>query len=267
MAQTATRRRKSATRTGSSPAKPRRAAAAHRKHTGSAGPSAVAKAKKATDVAPAAKGGRLARRAATHALKRLGSGLLQTGAESLRLPVQSGADGLQVVAVRVAEESREAIQRMATPQLPIQCAVDIAVPVRVAWAQWMRLQRIPEGVGRVRQIKRDGDELFGRIDRTGHPDWRAEVLDERDGESFAWHSVEGSDCAGLITFHRLSDRLTRAELNLDVLPTSAAEAVALATHLAHRRAAFELRRFKARLELINPDLYEQDDEVKDTAGR
>jgi uncharacterized membrane protein len=204
-----------------------------------------ATAKKMTDVVPAASGTGVARRAATHALKKVAHRLLQ-----------SGVDGLRVAAVRVTEEGHQVIQRAASPRLPIQCAVDIAVPVRVAWDQWMCLHEIPEGVDRVTDIERDGDELFGTVDRPGHPDWHAKILDERDEESFAWHSLEGSDCAGLITFHRLSDRLTRVELNLDVLPTSAAEAVTLGTHLAHRRATFELRRFKATVQLINPDLYE-----------
>jgi uncharacterized membrane protein len=250
MAQTATRRRKSTTSNGNAPAGPRRAAPPNRRGHDGVGRSPVAKAKKAaakkaaTDVVPAVGGSRLARRVATRALKKLANHLVQTG-----------ADGLRVAAVKVAEEGREVLQRAASPRLPIQCAVDIAVPVGVAWDQWMCLHEIPEGVDRVSKIERDGDELFGTIDRPGHPDWRAEILDEREEESFAWHSVEGSDCAGLITFHRLSDRLTRIELNLDVLPTSAADALALSTHLAHRRAAFDLRRLKATLELINPDLY------------
>jgi hypothetical protein len=69
--------------------------------------------------------------------------------------------------------------------------------------------------------------------------------------------VEGSDCAGLATFHRLSDRLTRIELDLDVLPTTPLDTLALSLRLANRRAEAELRRFKARVEFINPDAYEQ----------
>jgi uncharacterized membrane protein len=272
MAQTATRTRKSAPGDGKSPARRRRAAPPNKNGHGGTGRSAVAKAKKAsakktTDVIPAASGSRLARRVAKHALKTVASRILESGAGSLRAAAQTGADGIRVGAVRVAEQSREAIQRAAAPQLPIQCAADIAVPLRVAWEEWMRLEVIPEGTHRVHQIERDDDGLFGTIDRPGQPDWHAEILDEREEQSFAWHSLAGSDCAGLVTFHRLSERLTRVELNLDVRPTSAAEAFTLNAHLAHRRAAIELRRFKARIELINPDLYEQDAEVEETAGQ
>jgi uncharacterized membrane protein len=87
-------------------------------------------------------------------------------------------------------------------------------------------------------------------------DWEAEIKDEREDESFAWLSVEGTDVAGLATFHQLSERLTRIELDLDVVPTNPSEAMMLALHLAHRRAEADLRRFKAHVEFINPDVYE-----------
>ena len=69
--------------------------------------------------------------------------------------------------------------------------------------------------------------------------------------------MEGTDCAGLITFHRLSDRLTRIELDLDVVPTNPSQAVTMALHLAHRHAEADLRRFKAHVEFISPDAYEE----------
>lgn len=144
---------------------------------------------------------------------------------------------------------------------PIQAAVDAAVPGWVAWREWSRLQWLPEGVDSVIGVQRDdAGELTGRLaGRRGHK-WAASILDEREQESFAWESNRGSDCAGLITFHELGERLTRIELSLDVRPLSLAQAAALATHRADRRAAQDLRRFKARLELINPDAYEVPDD-------
>src|SRR5438445_818412 len=64
-----------------------------------------------------------------------------------------------------------------------------------------------------------------------------------------------TDCAGLVTFHELAERLTRIELELDVVPTGLGEAAALALRLADRRAEADLRRFKARVEAIDPDDY------------
>jgi uncharacterized membrane protein len=141
--------------------------------------------------------------------------------------------------------------------LPIQCSIDIAVPLEVAYDEWMKLEFLPEGVHRIEQIRRDGDRLRGRIAgaRAKHSAWRAEVREEREDESFAWRSLKGSDCLGLATFHRLAERLTRIELELDVVPARPAEAFELLMHVADRRAETDLRRFKARLERISPEDY------------
>ena len=141
--------------------------------------------------------------------------------------------------------------------VPIQCSIDIAVPLEVAYEEWMKLEFLPEGIHRVEQIRRKGDRLTGRIlgAMANHERWRAEIREERRCESFAWRSVSGSDCLGLVTFHRLAERLTRLELELDVVPTGAAQAFELLVHVADRRAETDLRRFKAELERISPDDY------------
>jgi uncharacterized membrane protein len=175
-----------------------------------------------------------------------------------RKALASGVRALENAIERTAGLGLEVGESFAKKQPPIQRSLDVAVPIRVAWDEWMALESLPEGLHHVADLERDGDGwLSGRLVPSGHQ-WEAEVLDERPEASFAWQSVTGSDCAGLITFHRLSDRLTRLELNLDVAPTSMSEALALATKLADRRAEADLRRFKARVELINPDLYEDD---------
>lgn len=141
--------------------------------------------------------------------------------------------------------------------VPIQCSIDIAVPLEVAYGEWMKLEFLPEGVHRVEQIKRRGNKLRGKIAGalTQNSQWRAEVREELPNESFVWRSSDGSDCLGLATFHRLAERLTRIELELDVVPTGPAQAFELLTHIADRRAETDLRRFKAGLERISPDDY------------
>lgn len=141
--------------------------------------------------------------------------------------------------------------------VPIQRSIDIAVPLEVAYEEWMKLEFLPEGIHTVRNIHRDGDRLRGRIAGMSRERsrWRAEVREERFEESFAWRSHEGSDCLGLVTFHRLADRLTRLEVELDVLPLGPTQAFELLTRIADRRAEVELRRFKAELERISPDDY------------
>jgi uncharacterized membrane protein len=150
--------------------------------------------------------------------------------------------------------------------LPIQVSIDVAVPLKFAWDEWMGFGSIPEGVHRIEDVEREDNALFGRVAGPRSTDWEAEIVDEREQQSFAWRSVQGTDTAGLVTFHRLSDRLTRIELDLDVLPTNPAEALTMASHMAHRRALADLRRFKAHVEFINPDEYESESGQNGSSG-
>lgn len=193
----------------------------------------------------------LARRAVAHAARRLEHAAVPAVAAEARDRLARLPDA----AARLTDGAVNPLPHLLRPRLPIQCSLDVAVPLRVAWEEWMALEFLPEGVHTVRDIRRRRGRLTGHIGV--HTSWHAEILDERRGQSFAWRSTRGSDCAGLITFHRLGPRLTRLELNLDVRPETGRDVLALSTHLAHRRADGDLRRFKARVELINPDVYEE----------
>ncbi len=186
-----------------------------------------------------------ARKAARKALKAMARGAAKSGARALR-----------AVADRTAVTSGAAVETALAKRLPIQVSIDVAVPPAVGWSEWMSSETLTEGVHLVENLERDGEVLTGTVANPRESDWEAEILDERDQESFAWRSQVGADCAGLVTFHQLSERLTRIELDLDVLPTNPAQAISMSLHLAHRRAESELRRFKARVEFINPDVYE-----------
>jgi uncharacterized membrane protein len=123
----------------------------------------------------------------------------------------------------------------------------------------MALEWLPDAAGEVTGVRRDRNgNLRGKL----HGDrWAAEITEVHERHSFAWRATRASDCAGLITFHALSDWLTRIELSLEAKPSDLGQALALASRRADRRTTAELRRFKARLELISPDEYEneQDD--------
>jgi uncharacterized membrane protein len=195
---------------------------------------------------------KLPRRIAAELAKRaLGAGG-RMAAHGLRRVGMAGADALIEGSQRIPEALAERTRR-----LPIQQSIDVAVPLEVAWEQWMEFCYFPEGAHRARNVEREGETLIGELDGPGSREWKAEIIDERENESFAWRSSEGSDSAGLVTFHELSERLTRIELNLDVRPTHVAEAAALALHVADRRVETELRRFKAHVELLSPDVYDE----------
>jgi uncharacterized membrane protein len=230
--------------------------------SGASGPAKTAKTVKRA--AKAAKGVRKAQRAlpgkagsliTLWRLARLGRRLMKrelpAAAEMLR-----GGSGLTR---EIADFGRDhGLQGLAEQlrQVPVQISLDVAVPVAVAYDSWTQLEFLPEGAHRVQAIKRRGEKLVGEVHASNATRrWKAEIRDERRDESFAWRSTRGSDVAGLITFHRIGDRLTRLELNLDIVPVNTSEAIALTLRLSDRMALADLRRFKLRVETMSPDAY------------
>jgi uncharacterized membrane protein len=222
-------------------------------------PTPVRGAKKVVDVAKSAGNdsgpnlptpGPVAKKVAKTAAKKAAKTMV-------RKTVEMGAGAVRRAADRAAVASRSAYEAGTSRLVPIQLSIDVAVPIHVAWEEWRTWGCLPEGVHRIVDVERDGDSLVGHTAGPREVDWEAEIKDEREDESFAWLSVEGTDVAGLATFHQLSERLTRIELDLDVVPTNPTEAMAMALHVAHRRAEADLRRFKAHVEFISPDAYQE----------
>jgi uncharacterized membrane protein len=198
-----------------------------------------------------------------HAEKAAGREVLKLTSKLVKRSVAERLPSARETLSNLAEHSAFNLNNGGAPlaqrlrSVPIQRSIDIAVPLEVAYEEWMKLEFLPEGVHTVRKIRRDGDRLRGRITGVSRERsrWRAEIREERPGESFAWRSDQGSDCLGLVTFHRLAERLTRLEVELDVLPLGPTQAFELVTRIADRRAEADLRRFKAELERISPDDY------------
>jgi uncharacterized membrane protein len=250
-----TQRRRAASDNGAAPKTATGAKKAPAK-TAKTAKTATKTAKTATKVAKAATPNRVGRKLLALAIRRAARGAMR------------GVGSMAVAGARAASRGIKSLEPMLARArtLPIQRSVDVAVPIDVAWAEWEQLGFLPEGTHRVSDVERDDDGyLVGRV-RGLHVerDWEAEILDEREAESFAWRSVGGSDVSGLVTFHPIADRLTRVELHLDVIPSSVTETLELVTRIADRRAETELRRFKAHVETLDPDEYSDlEDEVEE----
>ncbi|HET9720942.1 MAG TPA: hypothetical protein VFP55_12755 [Solirubrobacteraceae bacterium] len=158
------------------------------------------------------------------------------------------------------------MSRVVENRPPIQASVDVAAPISVVWSEWLTFDWFTEGLHNIEEVERDGDELSGRVVAPHEREWHAEIVDERERQAFAWRSDDGTDCAGLVTFHQLSERLTRVEADLDVLPTNPGEAFLLSLPIPARRAERELQLFKAHVEFINPDVYEEDEDSEESAS-
>jgi chemotaxis protein histidine kinase CheA len=79
--------------------------------------------------------------------------------------------------------------------------------------------------------------------------WEAEITDQAPCERIAWRSKGGTQTIGVVTFHRLSDTLTRVLMTVDFQPKGLFEKTASGTRISRRAIKSDLMRFKAFVEL------------------
>ena len=129
-------------------------------------------------------------------------------------------------------------------------AIEVDVPVRVAYDQWTQFEEFPtfmEGVESIHQL--DDTHLHWVAEIAGvRREWDAEITEQEPDMRVAWRSTSGTENAGVVTFHRLDDEHTRVVLQLDVEPDGALEHAGDALGLVRRRAVGDLERFKEMIE-------------------
>lgn len=132
----------------------------------------------------------------------------------------------------------------------IEESIDVQVPVRAAYDQWTQFESFPdfmENVDEVRQI--DETHLHWKATILGRTEeWDAEITEQHADHRIAWRSTEGAENAGVVTFHKLEDDVTRVMLQLDVEPDGAVEKVGDALGVVKRSAKADLGRFKELIE-------------------
>jgi uncharacterized membrane protein len=129
-------------------------------------------------------------------------------------------------------------------RLPIQQAVDVAVPVEFAYERWTDFKKLGNFLHRVEKVEEKGDKdivwhenIWGRR-RT----WRARILAKKENELLQWQDDHG---IGVLSFHRLAPRLTRVEVNYDWVPHGMVEKMASGLRFHNRAAKTDMLRFKA----------------------
>ncbi len=128
--------------------------------------------------------------------------------------------------------------------------VDVEVPVRTAYNQWTQFEEFPrfmEGVERIEQV--DDTLTHWKISIGGVTrEFDAKITEQHPDERVAWKSVDGTDHAGVVTFHRLDDSHTRVTLQLDTAPEGIVEQLGDKLGLVKRRAKGDMERFKEFIE-------------------
>jgi uncharacterized membrane protein len=178
-----------------------------------------------------------------------GAGALAKGALSKGTSLARGGDEggglLQRLGLsRGGEEGGEGASAV-----PIQAHVDVASDLQTVYDQFTQFEDFPEFSESIERIEqRDDTTLTVRESGRRGRSWDAEIVEQRPGERIVLRGVGDEETVGVVTFHRLSDQLTRVDVSVILRPTGLLEKMAGVR--AYRRALeSDLMRFKAWVEL------------------
>jgi uncharacterized membrane protein len=136
-------------------------------------------------------------------------------------------------------------------RMPVQQAVDIAVPLSVAYNQWTQFEEWPQFMHRLDQATQEDDcTVSFRTKVWGmSKEFVGQIIEQRPDERIQWSVSEGVAHTGAATFHELAPRLTRVQVSLDVEPGSWIEKMARGMRHVKRAVRADLARFKAFIEM------------------
>lgn len=136
-------------------------------------------------------------------------------------------------------------------RMPIQQAIDVAVPIKTAYDQWTQFEEWPNFMHRLDRVSQEDEAHVSFKTKIWgiSKEFDAEIVEQRPDERIKWRVTDGVTHTGVVTFHELADRLTRIEVNVDVEPGSLIEKAGRGMRHAKRAVRADLARFKAFVEM------------------
>lgn len=125
-------------------------------------------------------------------------------------------------------------------------SVDVEVPVSTAYDQWTQFASFPqfmEGVEEVRQVDDTHTHWVTEIAGVKR-EFDATITEQHPDERVAWKSDSGPEHAGVITFHRLDEGVTRVTAQMDIDPDGFVEQAADKLGILNHRVKGDMKRFK-----------------------
>jgi uncharacterized membrane protein len=136
-------------------------------------------------------------------------------------------------------------------RMPVQQAVDVAVPLETAYNQWTQFEDWSDFMFRVNSVSQEDDctVKFTVKQWNVTRQFTAAIETQRPDERIKWKVKDGVTHTGVVTFHELAENLTRIEINIDVDPSGIIEKAGRGMRHVKRTVRSELHRFKAFIEM------------------
>jgi uncharacterized membrane protein len=138
-----------------------------------------------------------------------------------------------------------------TRRLPIQRWTDVAVPVDVAYEAWNDFETFPKFMHRVQQAKPKGRDKVSFQEKIwfSKRQWEAQITERRKNDRIVWKASQGMSHRGIVSFHKLDDKLTRVMVEMEFEPNGMIEKMASGLRFVKRAVQTDLARFKAYVEM------------------
>ena len=134
----------------------------------------------------------------------------------------------------------------------IERSIDVEVPVRAAYNQWTQFEEFPSFMQDVERVEQHDDTtLEWHVSIAGADrSFETTITEQTPDHRIAWKTEPDSETqhAGVVTFHRLDDELTRVTLQMDVEPDDIVERVGTALGITGAAIQRDLESFKEFIE-------------------
>ena len=167
---------------------------------------------------------------------------------------QGGVGGLAAKALNLAGgKGGKSGGGKKTRRLPIQRWTDIAAPRATVYDKWTHFEDFPKFMHRVLSVQPDdSDENKIKWEEKiwfSKRQWEGEVTEREKNDRIAWKTLSGTSHEGVISFHKLDDKLTRVMVDMDFHPSGMIEKMGSGMRFVKRAVQADLARFKAYVEL------------------
>lgn len=125
-------------------------------------------------------------------------------------------------------------------------SIDVHAPISAVYALWTRFEEFPRFMGGVDSITQQTDtQLHWKVSIAGvEREFDAEITEQHPDERVAWRSTDGETHAGVVTFHRIDDDVTRVNVQIDWKPQGLVEQAGALLQVDDMQIGNDLKRFK-----------------------